>query len=86
MTDTVIEFDKGKQYSVLAMNTLAFTVNFAVWTMFAVIGIKIKDELGLNETEFGFWLPLPSSPALWCGCLLACSPTGMAGASFISFR
>ncbi len=59
MTDTVIEFDKGKQYSVLAMNTLAFTVNFAVWTMFAVIGIKIKDELGLNETEFGLLVATP---------------------------
>ena len=59
MTETVIEFDKGKQYSVLAMNTLAFTVNFAVWTMFAVIGIKIKDELGLNETEFGLLVATP---------------------------
>ena len=59
MTDTVIEFDKRKQYTVLAMNTLAFTVNFAVWTMFSVIGIKIKDELGLNETEFGLLVATP---------------------------
>ena len=59
MTDTVIEYDKRKQYSVLAMNTLAFTVNFAVWTMFAVIGIKIKAELGLNETEFGLLVATP---------------------------
>jgi NNP family nitrate/nitrite transporter-like MFS transporter len=59
MTDMAIEYDKGKQYSVLAMNTLAFTVNFAVWTMFAVIGIKIKDELGLNETEFGLLVATP---------------------------
>ncbi len=57
MTDTVVEFDRGKQVSVLTMNTFAFTVNFAVWTMFAVIGIKIKSELGLNETEFGRWRP-----------------------------
>lgn len=27
------------------MNTLAFAVNFAVWVMFSVIGIKIKAEL-----------------------------------------
>jgi MFS transporter, NNP family, nitrate/nitrite transporter len=53
------EYDKGKQYSVLAMNTLAFTVNFAVWTMFSVIGIKIKGELGLNETEFGLLVATP---------------------------
>ncbi|HER27452.1 MAG TPA: MFS transporter, partial [Rhodospirillales bacterium] len=56
---TVTEFDKRKQYTVLTMNTLAFTVNFAVWTMFAVIGIKIKAELGLNETEFGLLVATP---------------------------
>jgi len=32
-------FETRKQYSVLTMNTLAFTVNFAIWTMFSVIGI-----------------------------------------------
>ncbi len=51
--------DTRKQYSVLTMNTLAFTVNFAVWTMFSVIGIKIKGELGLNETEFGLLVATP---------------------------
>jgi NNP family nitrate/nitrite transporter-like MFS transporter len=59
MTSQDFVYDKRKQYSVLAMNTLAFTVNFAVWTMFAVIGIKIKDELGLNETEFGLLVATP---------------------------
>ena len=59
MTNPILEYDKRKQYSVLAMNTLAFTVNFAVWTMFAVIGIKIKSELGLNETEFGLLVATP---------------------------
>ncbi|HEC90204.1 MAG TPA: hypothetical protein ENI55_00910, partial [Alphaproteobacteria bacterium] len=54
-----IQFEKGKQASVLAMNTAAFTVNFAVWTMFSVIGIKIKSELGLNETEFGLLISTP---------------------------
>ena len=52
MAEPAIEYDKKKQYTVLTMNTLAFTVNFAVWTMFAVIGIKIKQEPSLNETEF----------------------------------
>jgi hypothetical protein len=33
---------KQQQISVLTMNTLAFAVNFAVWVMFSVIGIKIK--------------------------------------------
>ena len=48
-----------KQISVLTMNTLAFAVNFAVWTMFSVIGIKIKAELNLNETEFGLLVATP---------------------------
>ncbi|MHA1597563.1 MAG: nitrate/nitrite transporter [Alphaproteobacteria bacterium] len=54
-----VEYDKRKQYSVLAMNTTAFTVNFMVWTMFSIIGIKIKAELGLNETEFGLLVATP---------------------------
>ena len=48
-----------KQVSVLTMNTLAFAVNFAVWVMFSVIGIKIKTELNLNETEFGLLVATP---------------------------
>jgi len=51
--------DRGKSYSVLAMNTLAFTVNFAIWTMFSIIGIRIKRELGLNDTEFGLLVATP---------------------------
>ena len=48
-----------KQWSVLTMNTVAFACNFAVWTMFSVIGIKIKGELGLSETEFGLLIATP---------------------------
>lgn len=52
---------RRKQISVLTMNTLAFTVCFAVWVMFSIIGIPIKTELQLNETEFGL---LTASPIL----------------------
>ena len=51
--------DKARSYSVLTMNTLAFTVNFAIWTMFSIIGIRIKNELGLSETEFGLLVATP---------------------------
>jgi len=51
--------EKGKSYSVLTMNTLAFTVNFAIWTMFSIIGIRIRTELGLNNTEFGLLVATP---------------------------
>jgi NNP family nitrate/nitrite transporter-like MFS transporter len=48
-----------EQISALSMSTLAFAVNFAVWVMFSVIGIKIKAELNLNETEFGLLVATP---------------------------
>ena len=48
-----------QQLSVLIMSTLAFTVCFAVWMMFAVIGIPIKAQLGLNETQFGMLIATP---------------------------
>ena len=48
-----------KQISVLASSTFAFTICFAVWMMFAVIGIPIKATLGLNETEFGILIATP---------------------------
>ena len=35
----------------LAMSTVAFTVCFAVWTIFSIIGLSIKEELGLTETQ-----------------------------------
>ncbi len=41
------------------MSTLAFTVCFMVWMMFAVIGIPIKQQLGLNETQFGILAAMP---------------------------
>ncbi|MBH9019694.1 MFS transporter, partial [Pseudomonas aeruginosa] len=50
---------RQKQYSVLGMSTLSFAVNFAVWTMFSIIGIRIKDELGLSESQFGLMVALP---------------------------
>ena len=41
------------------MSTVAFTVCFAVWTIFSIIGIRIKHELGLNETQFGLLVGTP---------------------------
>jgi NNP family nitrate/nitrite transporter-like MFS transporter len=43
----------------LSMSTIAFTVCFAVWTIFSIIGVRIKDELGLTETEFGLLVGTP---------------------------
>ena len=40
-------------------STIAFTVCFAVWTIFSIIGLGVKDELGLSETEFGLLVGTP---------------------------
>ncbi|MGZ8312048.1 MAG: nitrate/nitrite transporter [Allosphingosinicella sp.] len=40
-------------------STIAFTVCFAVWTIFSIIGLGVKEELGLSETEFGLLVGTP---------------------------
>lgn len=48
-----------QRYSVLVSSTFAFTICFMVWMMFAVLGIPIKQHLGLSETEFGILAATP---------------------------
>ncbi|SFP06337.1 MFS transporter, NNP family, nitrate/nitrite transporter [Cohaesibacter marisflavi] len=50
---------KSDQYRALGLSTFAFTVCFAVWTIFSIIGVKIKGELGLSDTEFGLLVATP---------------------------
>ena len=47
------------QYRALGLSTLAFTVCFAVWTIFSIIGVQIKQDLGLTETQFGLLVATP---------------------------
>jgi MFS transporter, NNP family, nitrate/nitrite transporter len=49
----------NKQVSVLVGSTFAFTICFAIWMMFAVLGIPIKTQLALNETQFGLLAATP---------------------------
>ncbi|MEM7428033.1 MAG: MFS transporter [Pseudomonadota bacterium] len=49
----------GQRNRILGMSTLAFTVCFAVWTIFAIIGVKIKQDLGLTDTQFGLLAGTP---------------------------
>ena len=39
--------------SVITMSTLAFTLMFAAWMMFGILGIPIRDELGLTDVQLG---------------------------------
>ena len=50
---------KVRQALVLSMSTLAFTVCFMIWMMFAVLGVPIKEFLELNETQFGLLAATP---------------------------
>ncbi|QID19247.1 NarK/NasA family nitrate transporter [Nitrogeniibacter mangrovi] len=66
-----------KQYAVLGSSTFAFTMCFAVWMMFAVLGVPIKTMLSLNETQFGL---LASTPVLTGA--LSRLPLGLLGDKF----
>ena len=45
--------------SALWTSTVAFTTCFAVWTMFSIIGLGVKEDLGFSETEFGLLIGTP---------------------------
>lgn len=56
---SAISSPKAQANSVLAANTIAFTACFAVWVMFSIIGIPIKELLELSETQFGLLVATP---------------------------
>lgn len=43
----------------LFLSTLAFAMCFAIWTIFSIIGLQIKQNLGLNESQFGLLVATP---------------------------
>ena len=49
----------GQQQRALWLSTFAFTICFAVWMIFAIIGIQIREQLGLNDTQFGLLIATP---------------------------
>ncbi|MCA0892495.1 nitrate/nitrite transporter [Microbulbifer agarilyticus] len=50
---------KSDQNRALALSTIAFTVCFAVWTIFSIIGIAIQEELQLSESQLGILIATP---------------------------
>src|SRR5262249_36135461 len=50
---------RGDQQRALGLSTVAFTVCFAVWTIFSIIGVRIKKNLGLDDTQFGLLVGTP---------------------------
>jgi MFS transporter, NNP family, nitrate/nitrite transporter len=51
--------DRGAQSRALWLSTLSFTVCFAAWTIFSIIGVQIKKDLNLNDTQFGLLVGTP---------------------------
>ncbi|PCI99918.1 MAG: MFS transporter [Alphaproteobacteria bacterium] len=47
------------QARALSLSTIAFTVCFAVWTIFSILGVQIKEDLGLSDTQFGLLVATP---------------------------
>ena len=58
MNDHAVTRPDG-QARALWMSTIAFTICFAVWTIFSIIGVQIKTDLGLNATQFGLLVGTP---------------------------
>lgn len=61
---------KSDMTRALVISTLAFTVCFAVWTIFSIIGIRIKYEIGLTDTQFGFLVATPILTGSLCRLFL----------------
>jgi len=53
------QMTNGQPIRALTASTVAFTICFAVWTIFSIIGIRIKSDLGLSDTEFGLLVATP---------------------------
>lgn len=49
----------SRAWRVLGSSTFAFTICFAVWMMFAILGIPLKQQLHLSDTEFGLIAAMP---------------------------
>jgi NNP family nitrate/nitrite transporter-like MFS transporter len=56
---TVATASPADQTRALSLSTIAFTACFAVWTIFSIIGVAIKAELGLSDTQFGLLVATP---------------------------
>jgi NNP family nitrate/nitrite transporter-like MFS transporter len=58
--DTRSEMEKGSDHTevgstrVLVISTVAFTLMFAVWLMFGVLGVPIREEFGLTDQQLAW--------------------------------
>ncbi|MEQ9545093.1 MAG: nitrate/nitrite transporter [Marinobacter sp.] len=50
---------RPEQNRALGISTFAFTLCFAVWTIFSIIGIKISQDFNLSDTQLGLLMATP---------------------------
>ena len=53
------EVTRGDRHRALGLSTFSFTICFAVWTIFSIIGVDLQRKLGFSETEFGILVATP---------------------------
>jgi MFS transporter, NNP family, nitrate/nitrite transporter len=49
----------GGATRVLAYSTVAFTLLFGVWVMFAIVGLPLREEFGLSDEQFALLAAVP---------------------------
>jgi MFS transporter, NNP family, nitrate/nitrite transporter len=49
----------GGSTRVLVYSTTAFTLLFAVWVMFAIVGLPLREEFGLTDEQFALLAAIP---------------------------
>jgi len=54
-----LNISKSQRNKALIASTIIFALAFATWTLFSIIGLKIKDNLGLTNAEFGILIATP---------------------------
>jgi NNP family nitrate/nitrite transporter-like MFS transporter len=59
MTTTALDVTPAQRARALWLSTFAFAVCFAVWVIFSIIGVELKKELGLSDTQFGLLVATP---------------------------
>ncbi len=59
MQDTIPVVTPARQQRALWLSTFAMGVCFAIWVIFSIIGVKLKQDLGLSDSQFGLLVATP---------------------------
>lgn len=54
-----MNFEYPGAWRALCAATLAFAANFSVWTLYAVLGLELRETLDLNATQLGLFFSAP---------------------------